>query len=804
MSEHVPSEVGRVLARDDLLTLAAAADQAVDIVARMDWDGRTLFAMALEQQLRLADEHPEWAVRSQALDHAAVLVRFAAMVGEDPGTELTAEELHERALHELRDRDSDFVLDRDMAIGVFNRYHAARNYRLIGAWDKARRLVKRPVTDLFGAGAEPHAAHYQYEVGAAYIQQGRAREIRRALQEHDAYWNHTRAADYSTRHRFVFIKALTEWAVDPDGEAVGRLLRDASDLLRDNRVADARDEDVRELSVLMATAEYLAGRNPSAEQVAEAVRLGGRALTIANEIRARWKVLVRSRAPLAVVFERVYGDLALLADRLAGPDAAELGCRVAISAKQTGFAVRVRDGLTFEDNQTIQQILDEIVEIEGSAADTYTDNPKTRAAQLQRLRRELADDVSPMLADTVFPPPADLSGIVTALGPRYALDFVELRDTLANEPRLFRTLIEPGGRVSFDCCPPPGTFRDFYRRNRAAGGLTHEIAAAAEAARASRAGMRDFEDSSGPETDSSGPETDSSGPETDSSGPETDSFRPEIDWRGLAEAILPERLTREILGAADAAPVQLLISAHSWLSLIPWAALKIDDDGHRLVERATIAQTPVLTCLTGVLPSAVTGAALLRLVGIDEGGVNVHQERRAWGFPGGTDGIPPHRCELRPGEERPQPERYPGRFAQALTTKDAWQFLHIASHGHGKGFNQSLNLGAGEEISAAQALGLKWPTAVLMASCHVGLVENDNGREPLSFVMALLTGGAQCVVAGIDRIADEGTGYVASQIVGLIRDCGVSLDVALRNAQLAAVKNHEAEEGWALLSAYVR
>jgi hypothetical protein len=779
MTNNETNGVGRVLARDDLLTLAAAADRAVDIVARIDWDGRTLFAVALEHQLDLAEEHDEWALRAQAWDHAAVLVRFAEMVGAEPGTPLSAEELHERAMRELRDKDSDYVLDRDMTIGVFNRYHAARNYRLIGAMDKALHLVKRPVTDLFGAGAEPHAAHYQYEVGAAYIQQGRAREVRRALREHDAYWRDSRAAGYSTRYRFVFIKALTEWAVDPADGVVGKLLQEASSRLRTSRDTDAREEDVRELSVLMATAEYLASRDPSAEQVAEAVRLGGRALTIANDIRARWKVLARSRAPLAAVFERVYGDLALLASRLRGPAAAELGARVAISAKQTGFAVRVRDGLTFDGNEMIQQILDEIVEIEGSVKNTYTDNPDTRAAELKRLQRELADNVSPMLADTVFPPPADLKDVVDSLGPRYALDFVELHDTLENTPRLFRTLIEPGGRVTFDCCAPAGAFRDFYRRGREAGDLTEEIAQAVQRDREAEARSRDVES-------------------------EEESYRPEMNWRALAEVVLPARLTGDILAGADTSPVQLLISAHSWLSLVPWAALKIDDAGHRLVERAIVTQTPVITCLSGELPSAVTGTALLRLVGRDEGGVNVDQERQAWDFPSSTNGIKPHRCALRL-DERQRPESHPGRFAQALTTKDAWQFVHIASHGAGKGFGQYLDLGASKElISAAQALGLKWPTAVLMASCHVGLVENDNGAEPLSFVMALLTGGARCVVAGIDTIDDEGTGQVAAHIVNSIRDGGVSLDVALRNAQLAAVAKHTTEDGWALLSAYVR
>ena len=36
----------------------------------------------------------------------------------------------------------------------------------------------------------------------------------------------------------------------------------------------------------------------------------------------------------------------------------------------------------------------------------------------------------------------------------YALDYVELRDTLDNVPHLFRTLIQPGGRMWFDRCEP--------------------------------------------------------------------------------------------------------------------------------------------------------------------------------------------------------------------------------------------------------------------------------------------------------------------------------------------------------------
>jgi len=70
-------------------------------------------------------------------------------------------------------------------------------------------------------------------------------------------------------------------------------------------------------------------------------------------------------------------------------------------------------------------------------------------------------------------------------------------------------------------------------------------------------------------------------------------------------------------------------------------------------------------------------------------------------------------------------------------------------------------------------------------------------------VMALLTGGARCVVAGIATVGDVGTGMVAGRIVTAIRKTPVSLDVALRNAQVAAVGSAD-ELQWALLAAYTQ
>ena len=788
-----PTEaVRRVLFRDDLLTLAAEADRIVGIVRRDEalTGDQTLFGLALERHLRLAREHAEWALQAQAWNNAAVLVRFGDLVGTALAAPRPPEEMHEQALQSIANdhpAPGTEKLDKDLTHGVIFRYHAARDLRLAGQYDAAMELVERPVTELYGKGAEPYMANYLYEEGAIRIAQGHSAQVDGPFERWRGYWETTRAADYSTRHRFDYIRALALWDADPDDARIMPRLEAALGHLRlpsvdavpvANGILPNPEEErgLRELSVRLAMAEYLAGREHTEETCARAVELGERALEITDKVRTRWRVIARSLAPLAMVFQRVYGDLALLASRLPGQSAAEFGFKVALSAKQTGFATRIRDGRTFTGNPRIDRILQDILATEADTSATLSNNPSSRRHRLEERRAELADAVTPMLADTVFPSPKPILDLLAMIGSRYVLDFVELPDTLENEPRLFRTLIEPDSRMSFETFRPGAAFRAHFERGRVGAG------SAGPPARPPRRGIRD----------------------ADVKEPDAGIVNGQVDWRALAEDVLPPRLTDRILPQAHS-PITLLISAHSWLSLLPWAALKIDAEGTRLVERAVISQCPVLACLSQA-PPPVAGRALIRLVGTDEAGergVNVALERRAWGLAAAAAGNARlYECGLLPGD---QPEPYGGRFDEAIAEPDRWQFLHIASHGGGEGFDQFLDL-PGEPLSAAGALGFSWPASVLMASCHVGLVVNEAKAEPLNFVMALLTGGARCVVAGIDSVEDLGTGRAAGRMVGAVRDPsgGVSLDVALRGAQLAAIRDRESERGWAYLSAYVR
>lgn len=796
----VSEAVRRALRRDDLLTLAAQAESAIGIVRPSEAlpeqgsQSKPLFDLALEKLLRLAETDPRWAFRAQAWDYAAVLVRFCDWVKPALDTAYTTEEMHRRALLELKDDDAPdtFDLDKDLMRGVLSRYHAARDLRLNGHHDAALVIVDHPPAKLFGTGAEPHVAHYYYELGANLIHLGEAARVVDPSQLWEQYWETTRAAGFSSRYRFDFIRALALWNTQPGCHAVLRWLETALGHLRHGRQAfipapkgisedAAQDRGVRELSVVLSTAEYLAGLEHTPATCAWAVELASCALELTDKVRARWRVVARSRAPLAVVFERVYGDLALLADQLPGQAAAQLGLRVALSAKQTGFAARIRDGRTFSGNKLIDGILNDIIEIEADQSGLFARNDGKRVTKLKALAKKLESAVSPMLADTVFPVPKDLTELVEAVGPRHVLDYVELRDTRDEEPRLFRTLIEPGGIMSFELFDPGAGFRSHFEQILAAGAQARGRAEATESPNPPAGGStRDLDPEDGEIV-------------------RVDIDR--LDFRALAEAVLPRRLTDEILVGPDA-PVTLLVSAHSWLSLLPWAALKIDDAGTRLVHRAVTAQCPVLTVLMKTPPPSVEGKALIRLVGKEEHGVDVAEERRAWGLEPVPDaGERLNECGLRSADV---PKRYPGEVDQALAEFGTWQFLHIASHGGGEGFTQYLQIG-GEQLSAARALSLKWPEAVLMASCHVGLVVNDNAAEPLNFVMALLTGGARCVVAGIGAIDDKGTGFLASRMVRVLRDdeMPVPLYAALRSAQLAAIETGMPERGWALLSAYV-
>jgi hypothetical protein len=767
----LPPAVERILARDDLLTLARDAETATGIVNKRDArihdfaDEAALFVEALQRHRETADGTNSPAIRMNALTQAGVIARFCDYVGIPLRG---ADGAHPAGFHAVVLRELDGArevrageeINADMYTAIGCGYRAIRDLRLSRSYRTAVERADLPEIEFVGSGDEPCRADYQFELGAALLSCGKAAQVRpRLIGSEREYWTLTRAGRFARRHRFDYVLALAAWTEGDRGEAARRLTRSRRHLHRFGKHEEQYDVD--DLVVALAQADFLATGERSAAAINEAADHLGDALRILERLRDRWKVVSRSRSPLSVAIRCVFADIARAAAQFRGRQAAELGLRAVLSAKQSGFASRMRrDRSAVGDDASllgrdVRNQIERIVAIEsGVGMVEFTENTEEETQRrLDTLRRELRQLVSPMLADTVLPVPANVARLIDTVGDRYALDYVGLPDLLTWDTIWFRTMIEPTGAMLFESLEIGPDLASFI----------------AELAR----------------------------PDVHLStilarGP---------DWHAVGKNLLPAVLRDRLAAVAEHEPIDLIICAHSALSLLPWAALKIDGDA-RLIQRAVISQTPVLTCLTGERPPSVGGRALVHLVSTAEPGVDgvqVGHERRAWKIRDEHGRVPLSACTVGPD---PSPVDVPGSFAAALADPAAdWRFAHIASHGSGSGLDQRLNL-PGKAISAGRALTLPWPEAVLMASCDVGRLFNVADAEPLNFVMALLAGGSHCVVAGIDTVLDDQTGRIAASIVDQVKNDEVRLEVALRNAQLARVRHPAA--AWALIGAYVR
>ena len=773
-SEAFKAGARRVLARDDLLQVAYDAEDAVGIVRQSDRLGRAMFTepelfdLALRRHLQGAIESESWAIRGQHLAYAGSIVRFCELTDIRIPPEHDSVALYKKALEELsaikRRPRSLTPNHEDLTLGVITTYHAVRNLRLAGKPLDAFRLAWQQDEYFYGSGAEPHRGHFEFEISACKLELSESSQAMAALNESEGHWASSRAAVWPTRNRYEFARALAAFA-EGDAGVTERHLDAALTHLQETRSMETQ-HDIQELSLTLAFIEYLTMGEMSEATTRRALKFVSRAVSLVELIRGRWRVVARSRSPLSLVFQRIYGDIALLVSRMSGnPEAGRLGLRVALSAKQTGFASLMRAN-RFLMNDRLSVLMDEIVAYEDQIeyANFTSDDERDRTnSNLKKLRAELIDAVSPLLADFVLPEPTDVEPVVELVGTRYAVDFVALPAVTTHETSWFRTLIQPDGSVEFVRLPRGTAFQAFFRGHDGHPELVRGLAATTV----------------------------------------------ELDriWHELAKELLPPALLTQLAATPVNEPIDLLISPHSDLCFLPWPALAINGSKTRLIERAVITQTPALTCLSHSDIPPVRGPALVRLVAQPRApqprdarsrGVNVERERKAWGLCVDDHGeVPLSRCDL--GPDRNVVEVF-GTLVSALSDKDSeYGFVHVAAHGgDGNGLAQEIELP--ERLTAGHALGVRWPASVLLAACHVGKVVNIREAEPFGFPTALLAGGAQCVVAGIQAVSDEGTGMIAAAMVSSLRR-GARLDVALRDAQLTLLSRDVYD--WALLSAFV-
>lgn len=771
MTRTLDTAVRRALARDTTLQLAHDAEQVMGIVrkddhnARMFDDEQALLRLAVERYLTEATTRRQWAAgqvdrdwsfRSSGRANAATILRFCDFMGHPLPSMPDVEALYRTALAELRPATEPV---RDRRAEVTLTYRLVRSLRASGRAADALALAASLPREFFhGSGAEPRAGDIDFETGACLLELGQAAEVHSALGElAQTYWESTSAGRFSTRHRYGFILALADQATDRTGEAVAGITQTLAHLV-ESRIDDTR-HDVYELSLTLTLAELSA---LSADRNDRAVELAARALKIAERIRGRWGVIARTRTPLAAAFRRVYGDLALLVSGLRGSEAAETGFRVCLAAKQTGLAAQMRVEASSLPAR-LQGLLDEVLRAEQvepldqiADADTVTRRREEQRQKLAELHRRMGKRVNPILAEMTLPTPTSVAGLLRTIGDRYSLDFTALPDTLSATKIWFRTLTVPDGGV-------------FFERFDPGVGLARYVD--------SRRGRQP--------------------------GAEVDLDLGAPDWHQLGVDILPAML-RGRLGAATDQPLELVVSAHSELCLLPWAALVVDTEGTRLLRRAVLTQTPVLTCLSESPPPPVSGPALVRLVSRTEQGASIEEERRAWALTLPADGrLPLSRC-TRDGRQ-PEPSISP-RISVILRDITDYGLIHIKAHGSGHGLQQHLELpeetDSAGQFSAGYAMALHWPASTLMVSCRVGAVTNVEDTEPIGLVMAVLAGGGRCVAAAIEEVGNLPSSRMAAHLVQIIQRPGVRLDHALRLAQLRHMNDPVAN--WALFNAYVR
>lgn len=783
-TKTVTSGIQRVIKRDDQLQLAFDAEAALQIARTLSdkqlraVDGSELFQLAFDLHLNAAAEPDQREyTRAQSLSYAGKILEFCIQAGhplQHPGHKPV--DLFRGALDEASSAGRRRRLRREPTRAVLIGHLAARSLRLAGNTEAGRALVTKPEGYFFATGAERMRARYEQELIVGLIHDGQANQVRHALTESEDYWQQGRAVRFADRHRFRYAIAIADWEVGRLADAERQLYRSLAEL--DEAAKGAIDDwpELCRLSLTLALAELHlelaskpAGGRPDSRAAdrSTSVYWLDEARYLTQELRARWRVIIRSRSPLSTIIQRVWGDMALVAAQLGDEAGNQLGAKIALAAKQSGFASLMRakrllliagghQGARGNDRSPSAKVVGVIEEMSEREALRINYQLRARgrtrgdvAEDLQHLRRQL----TPVLADFVLPRPVDLAQISRNLGDRVGLDFVGLQDTLSERldlPSWYRTLFTPGGGVQFGRMLPDAAFAAFFHGSDA---LVTRL--------------------------------------------DEDRIVHSKVWAGLGTELLPDALRHKLTRVDPADPVRLVVSGHGCLSHFPWAALKVGDA--RLPHKAIIAQALDLTGLTGDPVAEITGPALVRLVAepiASLPALNVDAESAAWGVSRPGSGSSPSMYTVEQiGKDQ---TKLTEDFIAALPAKD-YRFLHVAAHGSGDGLAQQVYLP--EPLSAGAALGLPWPPAVLLACCRLGRVNNLPDTEPFGFVISLLSAKARGVVAGVGEIDDRGAGRIASNMVIQAREGPVPIDEALRTAQLDLMDRPLNQ--WALLTTYV-
>ncbi|MCT2587962.1 CHAT domain-containing protein [Actinophytocola gossypii] len=268
-------------------------------------------------------------------------------------------------------------------------------------------------------------------------------------------------------------------------------------------------------------------------------------------------------------------------------------------------------------------------------------------------------------------------------------------------------------------------------------------------------------------------------------------------WRSLTPLLLPPALVDLVAAtppnAADDEIPLIMFSPDSLLWALPWSALRIDDTGTTLGDRAATALLPSNSVLNPEpAPQPAARGVLSYLHGVDEAGLELERTSLRTCWPAQVD-------EAIDADT----------LVRELGTANKYSMLTMSVHGDdrpGLAHSLLLNPERRTRLSAARMMGLRFPRTVVVGACFSGNLDRRIGTDPIGIPSVMLCRGASTVIGGTFPLPDgASTGHATATIlehlyIQLAR--GARAPWALRRAQQRWRAEHDTSPlSWAGLTA---
>lgn len=244
-------------------------------------------------------------------------------------------------------------------------------------------------------------------------------------------------------------------------------------------------------------------------------------------------------------------------------------------------------------------------------------------------------------------------------------------------------------------------------------------------------------------------------------------------WRSIATQDIPaswSELSTDLLGDLPHGQRDnriVIVPGSELFTSVPWSALLLD--GSPMIDQYTIQVAPSFSAIAPTASAATSGRALVLFPDFTD--LQLASEQEAW------------RTQSRWSVET---RKSVPDVVASLKRPGAWEVGYFATHGGGTGRSTVLVDDAGATLGYETALTLWWPETVVLASCSVGHLDQQLGREPLSMPFACLIRGAKTVVGAVAPVTDRGAAKIGSRLAREL-STGTPAVLALARAQRSLI-----------------